>query len=438
MRVTRIKAENFMRLTAADVELRNGVLEIVGKNMAGKSSLMTLVESLLGKRYISERPLHEGAKKGKAEISLGDDDGDKYVVKWRFTPKDSYVTVESCDGSHISKPQELLDSLVSKMVDPWLFARLATGSPADQRKAYEMVKPLMKFDYDITNIVDHTGYADDPDVKALMAEYADSTPLDFLVAFETFLSEIRKEWKKTAKEQEGRVDALKEQVPLDKRNAKVVSVGDLVENQQNQLEAARRRERAESRVEDAEAALKAAQSELEAAKAALEECPECGDPADYAEEIAKLEQNNEMARKAEHLKSEQQSLATAVDNVDVCEENIELVREAKSDCLASADSPTQGLSIEDGKILLNGLAWSNASRGESLAASLDIGIALKPGLNTFVCHDASLLDDDMRALIEKRAAENDVQVMLEVVGHESRPGVIFVEDGVAVNGESDA
>jgi hypothetical protein len=116
-------------------------------------------------------------------------------------------------------------------------------------------------------------------------------------------------------------------------------------------------------------------------------------------------------------------------------ERIDGRKKAKTDAIAGAKMPVDGLSFGDGMVMFNGFPLDQASAAEKLRVSFAVAMAMNPKLRVVLIRDGSLLDEDSMALVEQMADAHDYQVFVEIVRKDSPVGVV-IEDGevVAVDG----
>jgi hypothetical protein len=87
-------------------------------------------------------------------------------------------------------------------------------------------------------------------------------------------------------------------------------------------------------------------------------------------------------------------------------------------------------------IIYNGIPLSRASAGERLRIGVALSAAMAgDGEKIFTIENASLLDEDAWAAIEKLAAETNATILAEVVGETPREGIptIIIRDGKNIN-----
>ena len=133
----RLEIGNFMRIEALTVTPDGKHLRISGPNKSGKTSAVTAIwAALQNSSRRTPEPVHRGADKAVIKLDLGE-----YQVERTYADGKSALTVTASDGSRISKPQQLLDSLLSDLaLDPVAFLALRPRDQVDQLLAVVGVK----------------------------------------------------------------------------------------------------------------------------------------------------------------------------------------------------------------------------------------------------------------------------------------------------------
>lgn len=109
-KITALQVENFKRVKAVELTPKaNGLTIIGGDNRQGKTSVLEAISSSLGgQRLDPTSAVHEGAKKGRAVVTLSNG----ITVEKSFTDKNSYLKVTAENG--MKGGQQLLDSFISE------------------------------------------------------------------------------------------------------------------------------------------------------------------------------------------------------------------------------------------------------------------------------------------------------------------------------------
>jgi len=454
LHIMRMKGSGALNLRLVDITLDNGVVKIGGKNRQGKSNILTMIQMLAGKDYMPEIPKNKDEKKGKFEIQLGDEeDRIKYIVKYSFTEKNSYISVEDAEGE--SQGIKLLQSLLSPCLNPWEFFGNATakgpGAKVRLDKAIQIVREVMEFDFDFDGFIDKRGLSGEPSIQTAKSMHSDD-PIKFLEVVEEQYMEARKNAKKKAKDLEGSIKKMKETIPPDMRDAKPVDVDSITTEMEKYRELKAQHDRfsmrsqgLEDQVARAEADLKLAQERLEKVREEANELPDIseGKYEDLQEQLKHMAEANRLADQAQTLKEYEKKLETLGEWIGKRDDDIQSIREEKTNALDAAEMPVEGLSIEDGKILKNGIPFGQDSDSEALEDAFRIGLAKfdqdpeAPKLKTLIIPNASLMDSESTARMIELAEENGVQLVMELVMDEREKGVIFVEDGIAKTEEEE-
>ena len=118
MKILKLTAENVKKLRAVEITPTGELVEITGKNGAGKTSVLDAIWwALAGTKHIQAVPIRTGATKARIRLDLGE-----LIVERRFTPVGSTLTVEKADGARYTSPQGILDALLGALTfDPLAF-----------------------------------------------------------------------------------------------------------------------------------------------------------------------------------------------------------------------------------------------------------------------------------------------------------------------------
>lgn len=105
----------------------------------------------------------------------------------------------------------------------------------------------------------------------------------------------------------------------------------------------------------------------------------------------------------------QQEVDELQENSDALTEKIELARKLPGQILKEATIPVKGLTVKDGKPLVNGLPLSNLSDGEKLDLCVDVAISNPTGLQIILIDGTERLDDKSRAALYEKCKAKGLQ-----------------------------
>jgi len=163
---------------------------------------------------------------------------------------------------------------------------------------------------------------------------------------------------------------------------------------------------------------KIAQSDFKAAKATLDS--NIGVASQYADkavtDTSALQAELENAEKMKRFMNEyyrmvrtQKEVDDLQFNSDALTEKIDLARKLPGQVLADAQIPVQGLTVENGIPLVNGLPLSNLSDGEKLDLCVDITISKPDGWQIILIDGTERLDDKSRAALYDKCRAKGLQ-----------------------------
>jgi len=425
LHVVRLEAENFKRLRAVRIDPEGNVVEIAGKNGAGKSSVLDAIwVALKGRAANPPEPIRQGEEVAYLELDLG-----KYKITRRFTRQEDgdytdFLRVEDPEGLQYPKPQQTLDRLLGAIgFDPFAFVQM---KPGDQAKSLLQLVPL----------------------EVDLAE---------LAALDKRLYDTRRDTNRDLKNAEARLTALpageKIDVPdiaalqeqlqgaaeangtLERRKAHRERFKELLEEDEKRLEGIRERilqltNEGNALAED----IAGRKEQMEKAEA----LPEPVDTVALSQRLTEARQadakNRELAMR-DVVAAEIAELRTKSEGFTArMEENAK----KRTDALAKAKMPVEGLGVDhddDGAhVTFNGVPFVQISKGEQLRVSTAIAMAGNPELRILRISDGALLDDDSMAILRDMAAEHDFQLFVELVRPNESTGIIL-EDGAIVGQE---
>lgn len=418
MKISAIKIKNFKRIKDISIEpgADKAVLLIGGKNAQGKSSVLDALTAVFGggKQSPSD-PVRHGTD--EASISVRLDDGIQIDRTYHADGK-SVLEVRSVEGAKFSSPQAMLDKLVGgRFLDPLAFCkldgknkRLTILDLADKDKRIPGLDEKRKAAFEARTGLNREAKDQNAAAEAYRANIGDDPGSPINVASE--------------------VAALAEFTKYE---------NELERNTAAMNAAAEKEERAKQLISDAQERLAAAKKQhamaLEESEAATKRFEMLKAPAGDASEIRSRLQNADTHNKNVNAynnakQRHAEAVAAAALAAKRAEEKTATIAEIdkrKAEILATAKLPA-GLTVGDDGLLLDGVAFEQASGAEQFGVALQLAIAANPKLHDVWIKDGALLDDEHVAALPALAESSGVRFWIERVGTRDA-GVIVISDG---------
>ena len=448
MRIKRLIIRNIKCLSFVDIQPQGSVIEVHGKNAAGKSSLIDAVlMGLLGKREFGEKPIKEGEKSG--EINLETDDGYKISCKMKIADKSgnlyNSLTIMDKDNNLVSRPQNKLNEwLSSASLDPSEFINM---KPLERvsflQEALGLKEQFDQLQYRYNNIFTNRTKLGSDNTKMTGR----------LIPYEK-LPNVG-------------VDAEENQLNIDATMKELNEIDQLYERQANEAELSRKEDeqldlannifdrRADARG-DCQFRIKRLKEELEEEERKLVVLQK--EEADAKKELEKAKANRsqgftvpkekieEKAILKERLKNlyanTQQSEQIAVkhrllkekkeieESILNCTQELDEIKEAKRELLRQAKFPVEGMAFGEDDLEMNGIPFNSSSTAEKILMAIVLNAAIDSKIKIIKIPDGSLLDDKSMIKLEEIADKNDLQVWIETVEREKYGNnILRIEEG---------
>lgn len=419
MRLTGFEIRDFKRLKLCAIPNlpERGVVPIVGKNGAGKSSIIdAFVAALGGKRGLPEEPIRRGAERASIVLRF-----DALEVERTITASGGgTLTVRGADGMPMRTPQEVLDRLVGSYgFDPMAFA---SATPAEQRKTLARVCGV---DLDAHERARKGVYDERTFVGRQLAQaeaQLASMPIVSAPEKEESLEELLAQ---IGEAQRGNATVEAAQRRVVELEGHVTRWGDEIERLEQQLA------RARESLQEAASALTAARQEAVAAKARRV------DLGPLNERARTIEETNRRVRQASDRRRKAEEVAELGRKRDGLSERIHAMDASLANAVAGSQLPVEGLAIADDGVTLNGVPFSQASSAEKLKVGFALALAEGKECRLVFCRLGSLCDEESLATLAQLADEHDALALVELVDDGERPGVV-IEDGTIAGVRGDA
>jgi len=409
MKILKLVAENFKKLSAVEITPDGNVVVISGKNAAGKSSVLDAIEAALcGGRSLPKQPIKTGEIRAKVEVDMGE-----YKVTRKFFGANSTLKVESIGENTVAEvrsPQAFLDKIVGEIsFDPLAFLK---KQPAEQRNI------LMEF------------------LGLNLEEFATK-----IATLKTQRSDVRKEKERKLHEAEG-ITTTPNLPPQEiSSESLLVELNSITIHNEKCQEIASENRVGRVRLQSVEVDIATAEKSiqnwknrlvtLQATKADVEktlhqEVP-TQDPAEVEAKLKSLSATNEAIRRNAQKKQ-------AIDAADIhaatyteIGDEIKVVENQKAKKLAETVMPVKGLTILPDGLAYGGIPLEQVNAAKQLEICVAISMALNPKLKVLRINGNDL-DHDSLATVGELVAGKDYQVWVEKVSDDNTIG-FYIEDG---------
>lgn len=413
MRILKLTAENIKKLRTVEITPEGDIVQITGANGSGKSSVLdSIYWALAGKAGISSQPVRIGEERAVITLDLGD------ITVIRRFGKDGYTSLAvEANGAEYKSPQTLLDKMLGALTfDPLAFARMA------QKAQLAELRRVVAVDVDLDALA-----------RENAADFAKRTEINRLIKTSEGMIDMLAP---VPTEVPVRVDvnALMErltQVSADNEKVRVrheVVSGWMQRGDQFQRDAIRNREEAARLLsladkQDADALELIAKAEDQA-----KTIPPFVDPVAIRAEIRAATEVNDTVDLYDKRVKLNETLAALEAKADALTLAMNNRTAQRTEAIAMAHFPVEGLGFTDDGVTYNGLPFDQASSAEQLRVSVALAMAANPTLRVLRIKDGSLLDEHSLAMIAQMAHEQDYQVWIESVDTSGLIGIVM-EDG---------
>lgn len=407
--VINLVAENYKRIKAVDItpDPNSSTVTIAGRNAQGKSSVIDAIWAALAgtaatKGTATTRPIRDGEDTARVTVDLGN-----IIVTRTWEGDKTALKVESREGARFGSPQKMLDELIGRLsFDPLAFASLAPK--VQQAELLQLVE--LPFDPATLASQRKAAFDDRTDVGRVVKqlqgqlagfpEIADGVP-DEPVSVAALVAELDK--------------ARELEVSIEVANDEIATARNIVAETDREI--AELRDKKNRWLE-----------KLADVKARLNALPDRIDIQPIRAQIDGAEAINDAVRQ-KHQRQEVIDLLDAEKSKrDALTDKIAELDKTKTDGLAAATFPIDGLGFDDEGVTYRGVPFAQSSAAERLRVSVAMAMAMNPKIRVIRITDGSLLDSENLALIEEMAAAEGFQVWIERVDETGKVGVI-IEDG---------
>lgn len=414
MRILKLTAENFMKLTAVEISPTGNVVQITGKNAAGKSSVLDAIEATLcGGRNLPKKPIRDGEESATVITEIGTD-VPLYKVTRRFFGATSRLTVETVGDARakVSSPQAFLDGIVGNLsFDPLAFSKLP---PAEQRATVMefLGLNLEEFDTKILTLKNRrSDVRKDKERRQHDADAITSTvglpPAE--VSSETLLEKLAKINKHNLKCKDVAGRNATDNVRLAQTNKEILAAEKAIQDWTTRL-----------------TGLETQKVELERNLSINKEVP-MQDAAPVEAEIKALDETNKAIRLNEEKRLALVDVQKHINTYSDLGAEIKIVENNKAKKMAESVMPVKGLAIRSDGLSFNNIPLEQVNDAKKLEVCVAVSMVMNPKLKVLRINGNDL-DNESLLAIGRLADNQGYQIWVEKVSDDSTVG-FFIEEG---------
>lgn len=459
MNITKIKIKNLYGIKEYEADGRS--VELSGKNGTGKSSVLDAIKYALTNKSNREYIVHNGETEG--EIIVETDTGLSIDRKAR-TNKADYKSVKR-NGLEVGSPEAFLRELFTPLqLNPIEFMSM------DKKQQNAIILDMIEYPWDMSKIKEWFGeipawvsydqnilcvlndiQADNGDYyqnrrnidrdirnkKAFVEELAASIPPGYdvekwenasvgdiyrqieriqkenqLIERAKMLRDSREsKIRKFDADREIDITALEREI-ANRANQIEKSIASLEEQiREYQKEKEQLASKKQDKLEVIEQTYKANVAKYDAEVAEYVEYmdKEPGDVTALQEQAREIENMQSHINEYKRMLRHQEEIAEMQNESQQLTDKIEKARTLPGEILANCTIPIDGLTVENGIPLINGLPVSNLSEGEKLDLCIDVALQNPNGLNIILIDGVEKLATDLREKLYRKCKEKGLQ-----------------------------
>lgn len=427
--ITKIKIKNLFGIR--EYEADGSSLELSGKNGTGKSSVLDAIKYALTNKSDRDYIVHKGETEG--EIIVETDTGLSIDRKAR-TNKADYKSVKR-NGLEVGSPEAFLRELFTPLqLNPIEFMNMDKKQqnaiildmieyPWDMNKIKEWfgeIPAWVSYDQNILSVLNDIQAENgdyyqnrrniDRDIrnkKAFVEEIADGIPAGYDVEKweNASAGDIYRQIERIQKENQN-IERAK--LLRDSRDSKIrkFDADREIEITALDRENSNRANQIDKSIASLKEQIRAYETEKESLTSKKQDKLEVIEQT-YKANVARFDA--EIAEYAEYADKQPQDVVTLQVQSQQLTDKIEKARTLPGEILANCTIPIDGLTVENGTPLINGLPVSNLSEGEKLDLCIDVAIQNPNGLNIILIDGVEKLATDLREKLYQKCKDKGLQ-----------------------------
>jgi hypothetical protein len=427
---------NFKNISQKRVDFDGKSAIIIGKNNAGKSSLIQAIMSPLDSKMVPDKAIKEGEERGSIELEIGGVLRDKlvrYTVGMYFSPENSKgrLSVTNDEDGQLPNTRTAISDLVGVIgFDMMDFIRLGKTkdgrvSKPGVREQIEILKKLMP-----QEVIEKLYALDKEHEKA----YSDRAEINKDIKYKSTMLEGHGYSQEDIEKYSEVKDASKVKESMSNLSSEIEKHSGVVSKLEGKksefvlLEGTIARLTAE--LEKAKKDKESLSAEIKAGEVWLEKNTK-PDIDTLSKELEEINAHNEKHKGVVELEKSKESLGDSVKQATDITNRLSAIKDEKKAIFGNNPLPVKGLTFDDEQIMLKGLPLNDGQINTATLIGIGcrIGMAMNPNLRLMIIKDGSLLDQKTLNFILKICEDKGYQVLIEMVDQEGGDlSVQFTED----------
>lgn len=448
--IKKLTIENVKKISFAEIEPKENLVRLRGKNAQGKTSVIKAIEmALCGQRALKEMPLKEGETAGSVILETDLFKVERNIYRDKYNALKTNLIVYDKKGNLVNKPQTFLNEIMGdSVVSPEVIIH------KNPKERVEILKTA--FGIDFSKLDEERGrlFQERTDrkknEKLLTGQLKAYTHLPDKVeearTAEEILGEIhlaeipfnreREAKKLQAKERQALQDLERQRDgvmltleeasfkwdKLNKEIKKMTMEKDALHNQVKRGEAHLEaildsfREQ-EKKISTGYTVLPKDIEKMDSLKAELKEVSL------REKTIQEMKLRDKVYNDREQERKKVQIIGRQIDTID----------NKKKAILRAVNFPVKGMQFGEHDILFNGIPFGECSGAEKIKIAVAINAETCKDAKIMKIEEGSALDDNSIKDLQKIAEDKGLQLWIEEVEHSDKGNVLIIEEGAVVN-----
>lgn len=417
--LAKVYAKNIGGLREIEIFADRSVIEIAGKNGAGKTTVMQLLEIAL-RKSAKKFPelLRAGSRKGKVEVTLKEVNGEeRIVIERKFKKNSSIMKAHNAAGEKI------------KQVDLMAFIDEFTFAPEDfcklkNNEIISLFQPIIEEkNPDFFNQVNVLNERINESRMAIKENKS-------IVKKTNWLPEVKRVEKVCINEIRDKISSA------EKYNLEQIKATEAKSNARAEVGRARSElSNVEQRIFELQTKKNALIGKIEVLEREYESLPDGLERMDIKhlmEELTDSSAQNEKyisyCKYVDNVKYRLELEREIVELEDLRDDSIE----KREELLLSVEFPIKNMSWDGENIRIDGIVWEQIEKSRRMEISLEVLMAKNPSLKVMYLHGSEALDDDRFKSIVKAMVKHGYQIWVEKVGEPRTSDAVILSEGEIV------